>query len=187
LNTAPAAVICAARQAWSGRVIDFNQAPQAGASVRLEPVVTPSVGAKAGGKVGVGVVEVLTDDNGLFTVRLDPGRYAVIVDPPLGVGLARALMKVIDIDGEHEPLGGDLVLPAPAVIDGRVVDQYGLPVFGVLVDVIAPQLNGLVPTDRPGGQPDTFENGDNNVLGSTVSDVDGRFVVLVATGQVAAP
>jgi hypothetical protein len=148
LNTAPAAVICAARQAWSGRVIDFNQAPQAGASVRLEPVVTPSVGAKAGGKVGVGVVEVLTDDNGLFTVRLDPGRYAVIVDPPLGVGLARALMKVIDIDGEHEPLGGDLVLPAPAVIDGRVVDQYGLPVFGVLVDVIAPQLNGLVPTAR---------------------------------------
>jgi hypothetical protein len=169
------------RVKWSGRVVDFRQMPQFGATVRLERVVS-----KGPAKSAADVVTA-TDVEGAFAVYLDAGRYAVVVDPPAGGGLARALVKVIDVDAEHAPLGGDLVLPAPAVIDGRIVDQDGAPVAGVVVDVIAPQLSGLTVGAGDAMVQDALETDDTNVLGTTVSDIDGHFEVLVATGQVAAP
>jgi hypothetical protein len=116
----------------------------------------------------------------VFSLRLDPGSYAIWVQPPVNSGLARAMQ------GVHEVVVGQsawwtLKLLPPLVLAGRVKSANGLAVAGVLVDVLAPTV-----PDEPGMNEGTSgASMDAHLLATAVSDANGQFEVLIAPQQVA--
>ncbi len=182
LGAVNAAIVCPARRLLRGHVFNLQQRGLAGARVRFERIDDdPS------DKSGM-LLEVLADQDGAFEAWLDPGRFALVVDPPEGVGLARALLRVVEIQAEHDPVALELTMPAPMVLVGRVIDQAGKPVAGVSVDVLAGALTalpaGLAPSGAPRGRSAHLAV-ETHQLGSTSTNEQGRFELLVATGQVA--
>ncbi|MEY3012772.1 MAG: hypothetical protein RIT45_1507 [Pseudomonadota bacterium] len=188
-------VPCPDRRLFVGTLVDITQTPIEQARVRLERLASET----AGDDTSSAIAWVETDAAGAFAVRADPGRYAVVVEPPEGSGLARAVLKVIEVAPEHDPVPQTLVLPAPSVLSGRVLDAEGNPAAQVLVDVFAQQVSSLVALGGgPGGgqgarQPGmsdgeaallTFET---HRLGSTTTGLDGRFEVLIVASQLVAP
>ncbi len=182
LSAGPAAAIaCDVRRAFTGQLVGPDQAPMAGARMRIGAIQADA------GEAAATVVEVLTDTDGAFHARLDPGRYAVVAEPAADAGLARALLRVIEVAADHDLPAQKLVMPAPAVLVGRVLGPDGAPLSGVVVDVLAPSLTSLAPLGDARGKPGwgrALLAAETQRLASTVTDHDGRFQVLVATGQV---
>jgi protocatechuate 3,4-dioxygenase beta subunit len=178
-------VRCAGRVVVQGRVIDFRSRAEPGAEVRLERMDA----APGGSAAQVQLFATHSGHDGAFQLFVDPGRYAVIVVPAEGAGLARTLAKVVEIAPSAEPLTLDLTLPAPIVLHGRVLDADARPLAGVLVDVLAPELAGLSRASLwdPSAPAMSMKIlHETHLLGTGVSDVDGRFALLIASGQVGA-
>lgn len=193
----PAQIACPSRRVLSGTLVDIRQVAVADAGIHLE-----RIDAEPGkGGAQQPLVYVQTDPQGNFALLVDPGRYAVVAVPPEGSGLARAVVKVVEVTAAHDPLPLALVLPAPSVLVGRVLDADGNPAQQILVDVFAQQVSSLVVPDtgdggqkNPGGGSGEQSFGDAAVLtfethrlGSVTTDIDGRFELLVTAGQLAAP
>lgn len=177
-----AVVVCPARRLLRGHVFDLQQRGLATARVRFERIDHAQTDNSSQ------LLEVTTVSDGAFEAYLDPGRYALVVDPPEGGGLARAVLRVVEVQAEHDPVALELTMPAPVVLVGRVLDQAGQPVVGVSVDVLAGALTSLPARSGPSGAPDGRSAHlavETHLLGSTSTDEQGRFELLVATGQVA--
>ena len=182
LGEVNAPIVCPARRMLRGQVLDLQHQGLVAARVRFE-----QIGDDPTNNAGQ-LLEALTDLDGRFEAWLDPGRYAVVVDPPEGVGLARALLRVVEVQAEHDPVALELTMPAPMVLVGRVLDQAGKPVVGVSVDVLASALTALPARLGPSGAPrgrSAHLAVETHQLGSTSTNEQGRFELLVATGQVA--
>lgn len=148
----------APRVAWSGVVRDDAGAELAGAGLdvvrvgavdgTLEPALEDQLVAFAS----------TTDDNGAFSLSLDPGRYRVSTRPALGSN-APAFSELVTIPPEG--LERDVELPGRAVVAGTAVFD-GEPVPGAFVRVFSTFLD---------------EQGHAILLGEGVADEDGAFEI----------
>ncbi len=174
---------CPERTLVTGTVQDYLSLTVPGSQVLVRHVASGANNGKVEGESDLGnvqPVEVDADAQGVFSLRLDPGSYAIWVQPPVNSGLARAMQ------GVHEVVVGQsawwtLKLLPPLVLAGRVKSANGLAVAGVLVDVLAPTV-----PDEPGMNEGTSgASMDAHLLATAVSDANGQFEVLIAPQQVA--
>ncbi|MEE8523978.1 MAG: carboxypeptidase regulatory-like domain-containing protein, partial [Thermoanaerobaculia bacterium] len=150
-----------------GRVVDEQDAPVAGAEVRLtEATATsrrrffdPSAGRKDR-------PDSVTGADGRFEIAdVAPGRYDLEAE---AASFAVAAVPGIEIlDGTGELDLGTIVLIPGATIEGRVVDPRGRPIEGAGIRVIQPSRMpaSFLRHLRAGQPPDA------------VSEADGRFLV----------
>lgn len=169
-------ITCLERPVQRGHLTDYGQGDVAGARltfVSLEHAKQPSV-------------DVVTDHLGHYEVPLDPGNWAVIVEPPIDSGLARDGSRTVSIVAGQEPLPLDVSLPAPTVMTGRVLDRTGLPLAGVLVDVMANQLESSSESSKKRTNlAKALLVMETHLLATAVTGADGRFEVLIETSQLA--
>ncbi len=176
-----AAIACDVRRTFTGQLVGPDHVPMVNVRLRIGAIQSDS------GESAATVVEALTDAGGAFHARLDPGRYAIVAEPPADAGVARALLRVIEVEADHDLPAQKLVMPAPAVLVGRVLAPDGSPLNGVVVDVLAPSLTSLSSlgdTRGTAGWGLALLAAETQRLATTVTDHEGRFRVLVATGQV---
>jgi len=98
-----------------------------------------------------------SDRRGYFSFNLPPGSYSLLVELPLGTGLAEPEAITFDLDEGSDPirLGNDeiegvtfVLVKAPAqVIIGRVLDQEGAPASNALVAAWTVNGNGWAETE----------------------------------------
>lgn len=104
--------------------------PVAGATVALLTDRSDTLDATYGG-ANDATFTATTDVDGRFTMHVDPGRYALVVDPPAGAPLARTVAPSIDL-----ATGRDLGIPLPdaRLVRGRIVGaDDGQPLSGARV------------------------------------------------------
>ena len=123
-----------------GWVVDEQDAPVAGAEVRLEdaPVAAPRGSRRFfDPDAGQGDPDAVADGEGRFeVVDLAPGRYDLRAEAP---GFAPVIVPGVEIlDGPGEIDLGTLVLIPGAAIEGRVVDARRRPVEGAGIRVSQP-------------------------------------------------
>ncbi len=192
---------CPHRPQARGAVTDFRGLVVASPTVLFKPLMGTK--PKCVGKQAEmfprpeAPVVVQAMDGGDYDVFLDPGRYAVLVEPPQGSGLARALIRVIDVcplasgatGDKSTAMVVDLTVPPPSLLVGRIHGPSGVPVAGAVIDVLAGGLNKLkppkgAPLPEPGQQPNIAQLVvDTQVIGSAVTDSKGAYEILVAAGQ----
>ena len=89
--------------------------------------------------LGAAPTTSVDNDVGTFDVRVDPVatgstvRYALIADPPVGTGMARA-MRVEPVTSLDDVDLTPLALPRGLVLAGRVLPQYGAPIAGIYIE-----------------------------------------------------
>lgn len=178
------------RVKMSGVVHDYSSTPVANALVTWHEIEMEGDGDDGDGDEATFTVQ--PDALGQFTVWVDPGKYAVWVEPPPGSHLARVLARIDEVTADSSSTPWALVLPPPMVLAGDVLTPAGVPLYGVQVDVLAvkvqtPQGRGGGRTDsRLGRKPSGTVVLDSHLLGSGLTRADGQFEVLLAPGQVAA-
>ncbi len=170
-DAGPVLVSCADRPVLRGLVEDFKKLEVVGAKVRL----TSLDHAKRP------PVVVVTDEAGRYAAPLDPGSWAVVVEPLPDRGLGRYSKHTAVIEAGQEPLPLDMTLPPPAVLSGRVLDRKGAGLAGVLVEVMASNLPAH--SLKPGGEGQARLVLETHLLASGITRADGRFELLVETSQ----
>lgn len=196
---------CPRRPIVRGAVTDFRGRPIVAATVLFKPLLAskplcPAAQSSAFPRPEAPIV-AQADDSGVYLAHLDPGRYAVLVNPPQGSGLARALLKVFDLCPVDPTVNRattaatnlDLTVPPPTLLQGRIHSPSRQPVVGAVVDVLASQLTKLLPPadGRKAATPERQMNQaqmvlDTQVIGTALTDGQGRYEVLIAAGQLAA-
>ncbi len=180
------AVVCPLRRRLEGRVLGFGEqaAPVAGAKVLLRGAPGDEATYPDGRQVpkAGGQHIVATDHEGRFSAWVDPGRYALIVEPPTGAGQPRAVVATVDVSVDADLLGLELSMPAPVLFVGSVLAGPGKPIEGVLVDLLSQDPGKAAPLHENGvsAQDSASLVFDTQLLGSTMTDAAGRFEVLVA-------
>jgi len=181
-------VPCPKRELMHGTVEDYVDQPVSGAKVflrRLEDTAKAGSGELGGDEA----LEAHDDGGGKFSVLVDPGTYAVWVQPPAGSGLARVLAKIVEV-ATGKPALCELRLPPPMVLVGSVLTAHG-PLAGVLIDVLAAKVSVPGKTGSAANEPRaTLASApgvllDSHLLATTTSGGNGAFEVLLAPGQVA--
>lgn len=177
-------VACPSRRLVHGTIQDIADHHITDSQVSLRRVDVDDKGSAADDQP----IAAIMDGKGGFSALVDPGTYAVWVEPSKKSGLPRVLATRVEVpaEGSSEPL--KLVLPAPMVLSGSVLSANGKAVSSVLVDVLtvkaAAPLSGK-PDKLP--PPSTGSSGvlaDSHLLATTVSGSAGTFEVLLAPGQV---
>ena len=80
--------------------------------------------------------ETISDPEGNFELKVDPGLYDLTFIPPPASGLPRLLHEdIIITDQDEEMTRASTTLPRPKVIQGNVFNHGGNPMCGVTVDV----------------------------------------------------
>ena len=195
LSATADAIRCPARRKITGVTSDNRQRPIHGATVIVQPLPAPTDPERS-----LTPVFATSDAGARFELWLDPGRYAVIVEPPTDSGLARAVADVIEVkapsNADSKAMDIALTVVPPTVLFGHVLGAGGSPLSGVLIDVLAPGIKQLVEASdgepgKPGGEAAAISararlvRQQTHLLGSVVTDSDGRFEILVAPGQLA--
>ena len=194
---------CEHRPTVRGEVTDFRNLPVVSPTILFKPLLGAM--PKCVGEAAEmfprpeAPIAVQGHDSGQYDAYLDAGRYAVLVEPPQGSGLARALIKVVDVCPPQKTADGgkaqakvlDLSVPPPSLMVGHVYGPSGGAVAGVVIDVLAnglaklqPEVNKTPP--KSGMKPNIAQLVvDTQVLGSAVTDANGAYEILVAAGQLA--
>lgn len=179
---------CPARRRVRGTTDDYRGRPIHAATVQIQPLPAASDHPQR----SLTPVFAASDDAGNFAAWLDPGRYAVTIEPPADSGLARALVQIIDVkapnNADTKSMELKLQIAPPTVLYGTLLGTGGEPRSGVLIDVLAPGLHLLSDDKRitpiaAASARDVMVMLQTHLLGSAVTDSAGRFEVLVAPGQ----
>lgn len=197
-------IVCPRRPVVRGAVTDFRGRSIIAATVLFKPLLASKPDCAAAQPEEFprpeAAIVVQADENGDFVAPLDPGRFAVLVNPPKDSGLARALIKVFDLcaldANVADPVAAgtvlDLTVPPPTLLRGRVYGPGGSPVVGAVVDVLAMALTKLPAAGEAGAEKPPVNLVtkaqmvfDTQVIGSALTGGDGRYEVLVAAGQLA--
>lgn len=168
-------VSCSNRALQRGAITNFKNKPVEGAQVQFLPLGEPTRPP----------VSVVTDADGRFHAPVDIGRWAVSIEPPVDAGLGRYSRHTLEIEAGQDPLPLDISLPPPSVMVGKVLDQSGMALAGVLVDVMANKLVSLAGTESEKKTDGTqaLLVMETHLLATTVTGADGRFEVLIETSQ----
>ncbi len=142
---------------FTGRIVDSNGIGVPGVNINAK--------ASSGGGTG-NIMNDGTDALGFFTTTIDPGTYRLTFRPPAPPA---ALGLVLRLDNQTI-LGitnlGTLMLEPAVALSAHVMDQAGLPVPGVNLDII----------DQSNGNNIDLVNGSTNLTGD--------FSIAVPVGQV---
>lgn len=95
--------------------------PVAGATISLVTDRSDTLAAAYGGALDA-TFSATADADGRFLVRVDPGRYALIADPPAGVPLARTAAPSLDLSAAREL---HVPLPEARLVRGRIRSATG--------------------------------------------------------------
>jgi len=149
------------RPTVSGAILDDAGAPLAGALVQFARIGAEGGGAEPALEGATLSTTTTSDLDGRLSVALDPGRYRVRVDPPLGLSVPSTTL-VRDVFATPESL--EIVLPPARHAAGVVVDDGGAAVAGAQVRVFATLVG---------------EDGAAIALGEGAADEQGLFAVTV--------
>lgn len=148
-----------------GRVVDLEERPVAGASIRLWPASMPGE-VRSGGRLGRRSYAATSEDDGTFAVEeLGPELYDLRVVAEGFAPLEVPGLPVVFDEGGGEIDLGTIVLEPGAAISGTVVDDRGSPVEGAEVSFDSWSTRGEL---KP------WELETNAVK----SDADGRFLLV---------
>lgn len=195
---------CPSRPLVRGAVMDYDGRAIISAKVVFRPLVgvAPQCPGALGEFASLPPKAILlnADAEGAYQARLDPGRYAAMVQPPPHSGLASALVEVFDVcpgsgsDATTFPtIRVDLKLPPPTVLTGRILGPDHKPAAGVRIEVMAGALSALQAPLKGAGKggagsepmEDTALVRDTHLLGEGITDEKGRYEILIAAGQLA--
>ncbi len=168
---------CPPRGVVSGRLTDEAGVALAGAQVSLH-----RLGPTTGDKRDAEDVSkpLMTDAQGVFAGHLDAGSYALWVEPVDSAGLPRALLQQVSVTAGAE-VKLELVVPAPAVLTGRVRSAKGETVAGVQVEVLSEALPAPLQGKPSDAQPSAVTaQHDSHVLATAVTGLGGVFKALLA-------
>jgi hypothetical protein len=134
-----------------GHVLRADGKPAA--SVRVHPTrVGNGYAAECGGDLPSAPAEQNTDNDGYYSLRLDPGQYRLEVEPPQATPLPSTSLMVM----VPSPRPVDVVLPLPVLVEGRVLSPDQVPVadaqvraFGLDAMGVA-ERRGVALTDTEG-------------------------------------
>ena len=189
LKAGKVVVACPARAWLSGTAVDYQNRPIKGAKVWLRRVAQASPLADTQvvtGALGDLPIEVSTDGAGKFKMPVDPGGWWLWLLPKSSDLLPRVLAAKVDI--ADKPVQVDVTVPAPLLLIGKVVTAKGGAVSHASIDILAPKVQEpTVQRGEPGGKgPNSAGAGvvsDSHLLGTTVTDSQGGFEVLIAPGK----
>jgi len=173
---------CESRVTLTGSVLDYAGRGVPAARTVWRRIDNPDKGLLLLGPSDASApepIEIVADKDGALHGLIDPGSYAVWILPPPGTGLAQVLARIAEVPAGAATADWQLVLPPPALLLGSVLRSDGKPVAGVLIDVLAAHLTLAQSAPLPASL------ADGHLLGSTVSDAQGRFEALVVATQVA--
>ena len=126
----------------SGRVLDAEERPVAGATVRLFPAARDARDLHLARLTGEDVTEATADAEGRFELRhLPPGRFDLIAR---AAGFVTRTMPGIEVPPGTAAVDlGTVALSPGAAIEGRVVDPRGQPIAGAGVMVSLDELSSF--------------------------------------------
>jgi hypothetical protein len=177
VNGSAILVACPRRGVIAGRLTDELGVALAGAQISLHRL-GPPVGAE--GDAEETSKPLLTDAHGVFSGHLDAGSYDLWVEPLDGAGLPRALLQQVSVAAAGE-VKLELVVPAPAVLTGRVRTANGAAVAGVQVEVLTEALPTPLLGKPSEAQPSAVTaQHDSHVLATAMTGAGGVFTALVA-------
>ncbi len=108
-----------------------------------------------------------TDADGEFVLPLDVGRYDLVIQTRAESGFPWVVVPDVSIQKNQTPASEQAyTLVSPVPVTGRVVDALGHPVMGVEVTAHGVIMQGTSQRSLP--------------VGSTVTDSDGAFTLLLA-------
>ncbi|HOX47152.1 MAG TPA: carboxypeptidase-like regulatory domain-containing protein [Myxococcota bacterium] len=77
----------------------------------------------------------MSDSQGAFSLRLDPGQYDLTLVPSAATGLPRHTLRHVFVTVDLSLADADTTLPAPGVVRGHVFNSVGEPQCGITLDV----------------------------------------------------
>jgi len=168
-------VVLKRRQLHAGRLLSADRLPVPGAIVKATP--RPGVADECTARFP-GTSYVVTNFNGTFTIRLDPGDYQFDYEPAPGSPAPRLtdfILTVPETDDPNvdpDPADDDVRLPPGVLVDGDVTDNVGNPgnpVPGALVRIFQPRCTTAERCESP-----------PKLLGEAQTNSDGYFRVVMA-------
>jgi hypothetical protein len=117
---------------------------------------------------------VVADETGAIDTLLEPGTWRVLIVPAASTGLPRWAPS-----DQQVPVGGatlPVTVPAPWVMHGRVVDPAGQPVPNAAIEALSTE-QVRAPSAALGAADGYNERGLSAIIGETVTDAEGRFVL----------
>ncbi|HEY4575335.1 MAG TPA: carboxypeptidase regulatory-like domain-containing protein, partial [Thermoanaerobaculia bacterium] len=136
---APVRIVLQAAARVSGRTVDAEGKPVAGASISVSEEEAESLGGQVLQRWTGRVHDGVTDDEGGFAFDgVSPGPIAVYAQAP---HRQRAELKNLEVKPGQDLAGLEVVLPPGAAVEGRVLSPEGRPVPGAEVSVLEPSQN----------------------------------------------
>ncbi len=137
----PVRVVLQATSRVSGRAVDPDGKPVAGAGIYLSEMETQSIEGDSfltpSGRSHRGV----TDDEGGFALDdVSPGPISLYGEAP---HRQRAELKSLEVKAGQDLAGLEVVLPPAAAVEGKVLSPDGQPVPDATVSVVRPTQNDL--------------------------------------------
>ena len=170
------AVVLKRRQLHAGRLLSADGLPVPGAMVKATPL--PGAAGDCTSQ-SPATAYVVTNLNGTFTIRLDPGMYQFDYEPAPGSPAPRLTDFILQVDESDDPNvdpmpdDDNVSLPAGVLVDGYVTDNVGNPgnpVAGALVRIFQPRCTTADGCAFP-----------PKLLGEAQTDKVGYFRVVMAT------
>lgn len=163
----------AQRPLVSGRVVSaVAAAPVPGARVLLATDTSRILDWQSGFSSDI-VFEAVTDANGEFSVRIEPGSYAMQVVPPVDTGLATASWPQVTITGTEYVR---LELGGVCLLTGTLVSTSGAPQGDALLTFFQPTTDDV--WDLWPMKLDSWANAVREI-GTTGTDANGRYEILL--------
>jgi hypothetical protein len=158
------------RTSLSGTIQDHRGIPVEAAEVVFNRI-SDQGGAESPALARVSwTFSALSDGDGNYGLKLDPGRYRITVIPAYGASVPRHSL-VVDVGRQAQT--EDIDLAPPAVFAGRLLDPTGIEKVGnTTVRIFAAFLDGE-------GEPVVTENGEPPLLGEALTGSDGTFDVIL--------
>jgi hypothetical protein len=154
------------RVVLDGRVLRAEGRPASGLRVRATRA-GDTYNEECGGQLASPPAETITDSDGRYRMRLDPGEYRIDYEPEGVSTLPWAVEELVSIVAS---VGREVALPATVMVEGQVVTGEGANLPGATVRAFA--LGG---------------EGRAEVRGSAVSDSNGRFRMVLPKPAPATP
>jgi hypothetical protein len=120
-------------------------------------------------------VHLVADTFGSAEARLEPGTWRLLAVPDAASGLPRWSRGdvVVGADATDVPI----TVPSPWILHGRVVDPNGQPVANAAIEALGDTAPTKEADDATGAGQGYNDRGLTAVLGQTVTDAEGRFLL----------
>ncbi len=118
---------------------------------------------------------LVSDTLGSAEARLEPGTWRLLAVPDAASGLPRWSRGDVVVGADTHEL--PITVPSPWILHGRVVAPNGLPVANAAIEALGDAATAKETDDTTSAGQGYNDRGLTAVLGQTVTDAEGRFLL----------